>query len=199
MNKTNSFAIKPVTIVPASPAPAVAAAVAPPAEENKPAAPRAFMGKTETPAKAKIIAVDKAVKETTVKTVEVTPDTKNDGAADAKTAPAAGSGQDAPAETNIASLEKADAPAAQLSGESARVQLGAFRSEKEAGDQWSKISKTHASLLSGKAHDVVRADLGAKGVYYRLQVTGISGMAAAKSLCSQLAAKKQACLPVASQ
>lgn len=78
-------------------------------------------------------------------------------------------------------------------GGPAKVQLGAFRSETEAHEQWQKIAKTHGALISGYEHRIVAADLGAKGIYYRLQLFGFRDAAAAGSLCATLNAKKQPC------
>lgn len=75
------------------------------------------------------------------------------------------------------------------------VQLGAYRSQSEANAGWEKISKKYDDLLSGYSHRVVRADLGAKGIYYRLRVPGFSSMDSARSFCKKLSAKGQACLP----
>ena len=80
---------------------------------------------------------------------------------------------------------------------SARVQLGAFHSEKEANDTWVKIRTAQAALISGKNHQVVRADLGTKGVFYRLQLTGFENAEKAKAFCANLTAQKQGCFPVA--
>ncbi len=77
-----------------------------------------------------------------------------------------------------------------------RVQLGAFRSNAEAEKQWQKIVRAHSSLLKGKPHQVVRADLGDKGVFYRLRVAGFNDADAAKALCKSLSAKGQGCFLV---
>ena len=77
-----------------------------------------------------------------------------------------------------------------------RVQLGAFRSNAEAEKNWKKIARAHSSLLKGKPHQVVRADLGSKGVFYRLRVAGFNDAEAAKELCKSLSAKGQGCFLV---
>ena len=79
-----------------------------------------------------------------------------------------------------------------------KVQLGEFRSEKEANDAWAKIRNANSAIVSGKKQTVQRADLGEKGVFYRLQLAGFSSEADAKSLCDKLAAKKQGCFLVKS-
>lgn len=69
------------------------------------------------------------------------------------------------------------------------VQLGAYKSEAEARADFAKIQKKHAAL-AGASPVVNRADLGDKGVFYRLRVA----TADAKALCAKLAG--QACMVV---
>jgi hypothetical protein len=85
---------------------------------------------------------------------------------------------------------KAEKPA-KASGGSAMVQLGAYRSEDEAKKAWSQAAKKYAAL-AGKSPTIVRADLGDKGVYYRLR----AGVADAKATCAKLSAAGQACIVV---
>lgn len=79
--------------------------------------------------------------------------------------------------------EKAPAAAKQM------VQLGAFHSEGEARTEFGKMQKKYAALAS-LSPTVNRADLGEKGVFYRLRVA----TADAKALCGKLAG--QACMVV---
>jgi hypothetical protein len=74
-----------------------------------------------------------------------------------------------------------------------RVQLGAFQSEKEARGELLRIRKKFA-VVAPYSEQIVRADLGAKGVFYRLRLTGMASAAAAKSLCAKLSAQGQPCL-----
>ena len=48
--------------------------------------------------------------------------------------------------------------------------------------------------LSDKEPLIVKADLGSKGVYYRLRTGGFASSAEAKEFCSALTAKGQACI-----
>lgn len=88
----------------------------------------------------------------------------------------------------------ADVP--QVAGSGERVQLGAFRSNAEAEKHWQKLARANGDLLKGKPHQVVRADLGAKGVFYRLRVAGFNDKDAAKALCKQLSSRGQGCFVV---
>lgn len=76
------------------------------------------------------------------------------------------------------------------------VQLGSFRANADAEAAWSRIAKAHSARLSGHGHTVERADLGAKGVYYRLQYGPFNDDATAKNICEYLQQNKQACLVV---
>lgn len=76
---------------------------------------------------------------------------------------------------------------------SARIQLGAFRSEAEAAAAWSKIKAKHADV--GKLTQFLeRADLGERGVFYRLQAGPFADRAQAQALCDKLKGQGQACV-----
>lgn len=92
-----------------------------------------------------------------------------------------------------ASEEKVEKPTA--TGKSnAKIQLGAYASEKEAQDNWKKIQGKFSSL-NGKSPIIVKADITGKGTFYRLRV-GASDKAEAKDICAILSSKKQACILV---
>jgi len=91
-------------------------------------------------------------------------------------------------------LEKAKAEAAKPSATgAAKIQLGAYASEEEAKNAWGRLQKKFPELADKTVY-VVKADLGAKGIFYRLRAGGVGDAAAAKSLCAKLTAKGQACL-----
>ncbi len=71
------------------------------------------------------------------------------------------------------------------------VQLAAFRDEPSALAAFKKLQKKYPSLAALSA-DVQRADLGAKGIYYRLRAGYIDKPSAA-ALCADLSGKGQAC------
>lgn len=75
----------------------------------------------------------------------------------------------------------------------AMVQLGAYRSEEEAKDAWKNLHIKHKDL-SDKSPSIVRADLGSKGIYYRLRITGLADNAEANALCRTLSSKGQPCI-----
>lgn len=54
------------------------------------------------------------------------------------------------------------------------IQLASVKSAQGAESEWKKILKKYSSQLSGYSHRVERADLGAKGVFYRIQAGPVS-------------------------
>lgn len=79
-----------------------------------------------------------------------------------------------------------------------RVQLGAFREEAVARRAWGELSAAAKPLLGGSDPAIRRADLGAKGVFYRLQAGTFAQIADAKSACEALERRKIACFVVES-
>jgi cell division protein FtsN len=77
-----------------------------------------------------------------------------------------------------------------------RMQLGAFKSAAEAEGVWAKLKRQHAELLGSQQITIEKADLGAKGTFYRLQLVNLPNDAEAQSLCKKLEARKQGCFLV---
>jgi len=76
------------------------------------------------------------------------------------------------------------------------VQVGAFRDRSSADVGWARMRKRNADLLASLEPNILRADLGAKGVYYRLRAGPLGDKAAADSLCNSLKERKIGCLVV---
>jgi len=74
------------------------------------------------------------------------------------------------------------------------LQIGAFRSETEATGQWSSLQGKLGSYLDGKSSDIERADLGDKGVYYRLRIGPFASADEAKTYCSGLKERGTDCI-----
>ncbi|MDE2447046.1 MAG: SPOR domain-containing protein, partial [Alphaproteobacteria bacterium] len=72
------------------------------------------------------------------------------------------------------------------------VQLASAASEEAAWTTWKNMQKRFKGL-GDKKPIVVKADLGAKGVFYRVRLAGFDDQAGAKSECSSLKAKGVAC------
>lgn len=74
------------------------------------------------------------------------------------------------------------------------VQLFALKDEAAAKASWAQLTKKHGSVLSGHALDIEKADLGAKGTWYRVRAAGFATRSAANSACTQLKAGGQDCM-----
>jgi cell division protein FtsN len=68
------------------------------------------------------------------------------------------------------------------------LQIGAYTSQADADAAWKTYKARHAALLSGYGSDVQKADLGAKGTWYRLRIAGIADKDVASALCDRLKA-----------
>lgn len=67
-----------------------------------------------------------------------------------------------------------------------RVQIAATKDEPSARAEFARLQKAHADLLGNLSATVVKADLGDKGVFYRIQAGPIADKAQADKLCAQL-------------
>lgn len=83
--------------------------------------------------------------------------------------------------------QSSDAPLAGWS-----VQLSSARDEKLAWGTWEKLKERHKALGDMKPM-VIKADLGTKGVYYRLRLGGFDTQDAAKSACGKLKSRGLTC------
>jgi hypothetical protein len=80
----------------------------------------------------------------------------------------------------------ASAPPAATAGGSYLVQVSSQRSEAEAESAYRGIQSKFGSVLGSQPHTVRRADLGAKGVYYRAMVGPFASREEAVQVCSSL-------------
>jgi len=87
-------------------------------------------------------------------------------------------------------------PAAAASGGGYSVQLAAVRDENAARGEWRRLRGRHADLLGALSLNVVRADLGPKGIFYRLRAGVLADKVRAITLCQALAKKKVGCLVI---
>ncbi len=77
-----------------------------------------------------------------------------------------------------------------------RVQLAAYRSPEVAAKRWRAVSTKHKDLLGQLNPIIQKADLGKKGLYFRLQAGPLKSRASAVSLCAALKKRKVSCLVV---
>lgn len=76
------------------------------------------------------------------------------------------------------------------------IQIAALRSEEVAQSEWDRLSKKHSSLLGSYRPMIVRADLGERGIFYRLRAGPLKDRGAAEDLCASLASENVGCLVV---
>jgi len=77
------------------------------------------------------------------------------------------------------------------------VQVAALRSEAAAGAAWEQFVSDDGDLFTGAQKLVQRADLGAKGIFYRLRVGAFADRSDASSFCDALKARDKTCIVVA--
>jgi tetratricopeptide (TPR) repeat protein len=101
-----------------------------------------------------------------------------------------------PAVEEVASVEPteaaAEAPAEQQTVSGWSVQIVSATTEEAAWSSWNKM-KARNKALAGKEPVVVRADLGAKGVFYRVRLVGFETQGEANRECSRLKSRGVKC------
>ncbi|HLY58582.1 MAG TPA: SPOR domain-containing protein [Stellaceae bacterium] len=112
----------------------------------------------------------------------------------AKPAPAA-----TPAPAPAPAQTAAAPPPAAASAGAFRVQIAATRDDATARSEWAKLQKAHPDLLGSLSVTVVRADLGDKGIFFRVQAGPIADHAQADKLCGELKAVSVGCIIVKPQ
>lgn len=76
------------------------------------------------------------------------------------------------------------------------VQLAAARTQQGAETEWEKLRSRNQDLLGNLRLTVTKADLGPRGIYYRLRAGPIADESAARALCSQLTKRQVGCLVI---
>lgn len=87
----------------------------------------------------------------------------------------------------------APAPTVAASGEYV-IQIAAFRDVATANAEFAALRSKHSDLLDGMQPDLQRADLGDKGIYYRLRMGFFASKEKATQVCAQLKTRGQGCL-----
>ena len=75
-----------------------------------------------------------------------------------------------------------------------RLQLASVRSEEAARQEWERIKRKNPDILGSLSAAPIRADLGDKGIYYRIQTAPVADPAAAERLCNQLKQRNIGCI-----
>ncbi len=103
----------------------------------------------------------------------------------------------APAAAETVTETTAETTAATVDGPGFMVQVGSTQNEAAAGEELERLAKKHAALLGALDTVVVRADLGDKGVWYRMRVGPFAARDEANDVCGQLKAVDVGCYVVA--
>jgi cell division protein FtsN len=101
-----------------------------------------------------------------------------------------------PAKPAAAPAAPAAAPAVTVPVPSAGayvLQIGAYKSQAEADVAWKAYKAKHAALLANANDDIQQADLGDKGTWYRLRITGFPSKDVASAMCDRLKADGGGC------
>jgi len=85
-------------------------------------------------------------------------------------------------------------PGVKGAGGAYQVQLFAGRSADEAKGAWARLKGKNADLLGALSPTVARADLGDRGMFYRLRAGPLSSEAQAKTLCQSLSGRGTSCI-----
>ncbi|MBL8672544.1 MAG: SPOR domain-containing protein [Alphaproteobacteria bacterium] len=116
----------------------------------------------------------------------------------ATTAPAgAKAARPAPVQQAAKPAETAAQKAAPADG-GFRVQIASYRDTGAVKANWDKLQKQHQDLLGSLDMNAERADLGARGTFYRLQAGPFSSKDAAQTVCNQLKQRSIDCIVVRS-
>ena len=77
-----------------------------------------------------------------------------------------------------------------------RVQLASARRESSINSLWNRLQQRHSEILDGLSHVSERADLGKRGIFYRLQTGPFATLSEANQLCSALKSRGADCLVI---
>jgi len=77
-----------------------------------------------------------------------------------------------------------------------RLQVSAQRSSQLAQADWQRLVGKYGRRLGNMRHHIIRADLGSRGIFYRLRVTGFHSKHAALSMCSSIKSGGDVCFVV---
>ena len=87
-------------------------------------------------------------------------------------------------------------PSAPIGTKAFKIQLSAVGTDAAARTEWDKLKKTHPGVLGRLSLNVEKADLGQKGIYFRIQAGPFADRTAADAACQELTKQKQSCLVI---
>jgi cell division protein FtsN len=177
--------------------PPIAPRLKPPQIERAPAAPPAQLSETvptQEPAQGATQAPTQEPTQQAGAPPEASPATAaatgtSTGSAGTSFAPYTG----VPASSAAAPGQAATEPAA-VAGAAYLLQIGSYKSTAEADAAWSAFQAKHSALLGGVSPNVKAADLGDKGVWYRLRFGPFVDRDAAVAMCERVRADGGTCI-----
>jgi pyruvate/2-oxoglutarate dehydrogenase complex dihydrolipoamide acyltransferase (E2) component len=95
--------------------------------------------------------------------------------------------------TKVAALPP---PASAAAGKGYRLQLGSVRTPDAAAKEWARLRQQNQDMLGRLAMSPVRVDLGARGIFYRIQAGPLADAATAERACDELKRRGVGCLLV---
>jgi hypothetical protein len=106
-----------------------------------------------------------------------------------------------PTDTTVSSTTSGPLAAGQANGPVApgavpkgmRVQLGAMRSEELARKEWDRLKRRNGDLLGSLSVETVRADLGDKGTFFRIQAGPLPDLKEAERICDEMKRRNFGC------
>jgi hypothetical protein len=89
----------------------------------------------------------------------------------------------------------ADAAAkpAVAAGPPTKIQLASLRTPDEARDEWTRLKRENGDLLGKLTAVAVKADLGERGIYYRVEAGPLPDRTTAAKLCKALKERDLGC------
>jgi cell division septation protein DedD len=78
-----------------------------------------------------------------------------------------------------------------------QIQLAAVRTIASAEKEWLRLRTKNKALLGKLKLNIIRADLGNQGIFFRLRAGPVANQTSAKALCQSLYRKKVGCLVIA--
>ncbi len=76
------------------------------------------------------------------------------------------------------------------------VQLASVKSDDVARKEWARLQRAHPDLLGDLELSVQSADLGDRGIFFRIRTGPFPNRATAQDMCWQIKAAKLVCLVV---
>ena len=77
-----------------------------------------------------------------------------------------------------------------------QVQLAAVRNKLAAQNEWKRLKMRHSEILGKLVSNIIRADLGTKGIYFRLRAGPLIDKGSATQLCGALRKVNVNCLVI---